>query len=408
MKLVENLAEWLRWWDDGAAKLPPQKPAHWAADLIREAHATLAAASRAPAAEGRVDVEALKRDVCNAIHANYGTNLGTIWCAVERVIDAALAPPPPAERAADGSLRCVHILPVTGPCPHCPPAAPERVAFEKLVRETIADSVEILRGLEPIDGPAAPERAQPAAQDAPTRAVSARALRVAIAVREPGDFLLEHCLAFVESAEREREEAIQVLAPAMPASGLVDACRQRQQAYVTERDNASEAERQLAAVRRELSAVLASATDWKREFEMYRKAWIRELGGTLIRKTHEIDALVLTTQALVKERDDLRRKLNTPEVHNFVRAVILETLHQRERWGSEHDAGKTDADWFWLIGYLAGKALHNPPSDNGLTPDDLRLHRIITIAAAAANWHAARTGAHTDMRPGIAPPGGAV
>jgi hypothetical protein len=35
---------------------------------------------------------------------------------------------------------------------------------------------------------------------------------------------------------------------------------------------------------------------WKQEFELYRRAWIRELGGTLINKTHEIDALVLTSR----------------------------------------------------------------------------------------------------------------
>jgi len=35
---------------------------------------------------------------------------------------------------------------------------------------------------------------------------------------------------------------------------------------------------------------------WKREFNTYRRAWIRELGGTLVPKTHDIDSLVLTTR----------------------------------------------------------------------------------------------------------------
>jgi hypothetical protein len=39
------------------------------------------------------------------------------------------------------------------------------------------------------------------------------------------------------------------------------------------------------------------ATDWQHEFNLYRSAWIRELGGRVIPKTHEIDALVLTTRA---------------------------------------------------------------------------------------------------------------
>lgn len=95
--------------------------------------------------------------------------------------------------------------------------------------------------------------------------------------------------------------------------------------------------------------------------------------------------------------------INTPELYDFVAATINEALHQRERWGVEADGGKTDADWFWLIGYLAGKALHNPPKDN-MGSVDARLHRIITVAAAAANWHGATLGTYPQMRPGVAPP----
>lgn len=104
------------------------------------------------------------------------------------------------------------------------------------------------------------------------------------------------------------------------------------------------------------------------------------------------------------ELDRLRALLNAPEILDFVKAVQLEAAHQRQRWPSEHDAGKTDADWFWLIGYLAGKALHNPPKQ-GAKLRELQLHRIVTVAAAACNWHAARLG-KTNMRPGIAPPAG--
>lgn len=88
------------------------------------------------------------------------------------------------------------------------------------------------------------------------------------------------------------------------------------------------------------------------------------------------------------ERARLAALLNTPEIHDFAAAVMLEAAHQRERWQGGHDQGKTDADWFWLIGYLAGKALHNPPHPE-IAAADKQLHRIITIAAAAANWHAA-------------------
>jgi len=39
-----------------------------------------------------------------------------------------------------------------------------------------------------------------------------------------------------------------------------------------------------------------------------------------------------------------------------------------------------------------------------MEPIDARLHRIITVAAAAANWHAATMGVYARMRPGIASP----
>lgn len=99
------------------------------------------------------------------------------------------------------------------------------------------------------------------------------------------------------------------------------------------------------------------------------------------------------------ELEEAKRLLNTPEILDFTRAVQLEAAHQRARWGNDHDAGKTDADWFWLIGYLGGKALR---ADDG---PEKQLHRIITVAAAACNWHAAKLG-QTNMRPGIETPKG--
>lgn len=85
------------------------------------------------------------------------------------------------------------------------------------------------------------------------------------------------------------------------------------------------------------------------------------------------------------------RAINTPEIQDFIKAIELEALHQRHRWGAEGDAGKTDADWFWLIGYLAGKTINNP---------EKALHHIITTAAACLNWHGAKIGNYTYMRPG--------
>lgn len=90
----------------------------------------------------------------------------------------------------------------------------------------------------------------------------------------------------------------------------------------------------------------------------------------------EVDALRAERDALISQRD-------TPEIRDFVTAVIREADHQWARWGEEHDARKSPADWFWTIGYLGSKALHA-----FVLGDRAKgLHHIITTAAALANWH---------------------
>lgn len=103
------------------------------------------------------------------------------------------------------------------------------------------------------------------------------------------------------------------------------------------------------------------------------------------------------TSKLRERVRELEAALNTPELHDFAAGVVSEAQHQRSRWGSDHDAGKADADWFWLVGYLAGKALTAANAGN----HDKALHHCISTAAALANWHAAIAGLHNSMRPGI-------
>jgi hypothetical protein len=112
-----------------------------------------------------------------------------------------------------------------------------------------------------------------------------------------------------------------------------------------------------------------------------------------------IENLEARALAAEEERDRLRTKLNTPELHDFAKAVVLEAAHQRERWGADHDAGKEPQDWFWLLGYLGGKALHAAKAGDA----DKALHHCISSAAVLANWHAAILGLSNTMRPGIDP-----
>jgi len=102
---------------------------------------------------------------------------------------------------------------------------------------------------------------------------------------------------------------------------------------------------------------------------------------------------------LAKGYQRLHALINTPLTDDFLQAVTVEAAHQVERWGAEHDDGKTDADWFWLLGYLGTKALLNPGDDH-----EKKLHRIITVGAAAFNWWKRTRGIDLRMRPGIAEP----
>lgn len=115
-----------------------------------------------------------------------------------------------------------------------------------------------------------------------------------------------------------------------------------------------------------------------------------------LRVEAERDSLAATVAELRAEVERLNAIVNTPQANDFLRAVSTEAEHQRQRWGSDHDAGKTPADWFWLVGYLAGKALHA----HGAGDTTKAEHHIITTAAALANWHLSMFG-KTDMRPGI-------
>ncbi len=92
--------------------------------------------------------------------------------------------------------------------------------------------------------------------------------------------------------------------------------------------------------------------------------------------------------------------INTPHTESFLEGVRREAVHQRERWGSEHDAGKGPTDWFWLLGYLAGKAVWAATHGDR----EKALHHTVSSAAALLNWHAAMSGVSNEMRPGIEEP----
>lgn len=110
----------------------------------------------------------------------------------------------------------------------------------------------------------------------------------------------------------------------------------------------------------------------------------------------DITAAEADLAALAAERDRLLSLINAPEVDNFLRGTHIEAVHQVERWGEASDRAKRPADWFWLVGYLAGKALH---AAIGGDVDKAR-HHCISTAAALYNWHCAISGTDVRMCPG--------
>lgn len=94
------------------------------------------------------------------------------------------------------------------------------------------------------------------------------------------------------------------------------------------------------------------------------------------------DAHIREALAELERRAQAYDRIDTPEIDDFLEAVRNEALHQRTR--DVHDERKTAADWFWTLGYLMGKALHDVKGK--------RIHHIITSAALLLNWHSQETG----------------
>lgn len=82
------------------------------------------------------------------------------------------------------------------------------------------------------------------------------------------------------------------------------------------------------------------------------------------------------------EVERLRGLINSPVTNDWIEGVRTEVVHQQERWGNDHDAGKTNPDWFWLVGYLAGKALFAAMQGDV----EKARHHTISTGAALLNW----------------------
>lgn len=102
----------------------------------------------------------------------------------------------------------------------------------------------------------------------------------------------------------------------------------------------------------------------------------------------EPDQLAVWTgraQLAEAEASRLRALIDTPHTSDFLEAVKLEAAHQRSRWG-EDDASKVDSDWLAIVVHLASKAHFNWMPLDAQGEIEKKLHRVISVGAAAMNW----------------------
>lgn len=115
------------------------------------------------------------------------------------------------------------------------------------------------------------------------------------------------------------------------------------------------------------------------EREILRDAVAAFIGAAAVER---LDRLLAERDELAAEVERLRAVLDTPQTGDFLDAVKAEKAHQSRRWGSAHDRSKSAENWFWLVGYLAGKALRAHVGGDR----EKALHHCVSSAAALANW----------------------
>jgi hypothetical protein len=127
-----------------------------------------------------------------------------------------------------------------------------------------------------------------------------------------------------------------------------------------------------------------------------RSLIVQLYGDDIERLTDECDTA--QERARVAEADAARMRsiIDRPDPHDFMVASEVEARFQIDKWGTGDGFptafnGTADHDFVYLIAYLVGKVAATPDGDHAK-----KLHRITTIAAAAANWHAVRSASPTE------------
>jgi hypothetical protein len=110
-----------------------------------------------------------------------------------------------------------------------------------------------------------------------------------------------------------------------------------------------------------------------------------------------LSMMIEDNRRLQAEVEQLRGLIGRPYIGAWTDEIIVEASHQRDRWGADHDHGKQPEDWFWLIGYLAGKCLAAHKTGDSKKAH----HHTVSTGAVLAHWAAAIDGNEGIFRPGL-------
>lgn len=83
--------------------------------------------------------------------------------------------------------------------------------------------------------------------------------------------------------------------------------------------------------------------------------------------------------------------IHSPESNEFLKGASIEAEYQRQLHGVDETDSRYDwQQWFWVTGYLLGKALAACRSGEG--NGEKAKHHLVTSAALLNNWHNVLTG----------------
>ena len=129
----------------------------------------------------------------------------------------------------------------------------------------------------------------------------------------------------------------------------------------------------------------------KRDERFRSDAQISAVEASMVYADRKI--LILELQYMYKKYEDTLAALNVSSATAFLEGVNAEAAKQRATNQATGIIPPNDTDWFWLIGFHAGKAV-------GHIPRETKVTAVYAAAATCLNWYLAITERFNKMQPG--------